>query len=146
MFIVDETISEIEKIFYHTKSQSYQDTIKNEISEIVLSVFFEEDIVSRWIFQIFFSIGRDDEIEDEDVDAEQISPIADGHKKYRPQEDCLQDFGISSSHKQGQEKYEGEAVGHKQTQTDSIRIVHEVELDLPHRAEEIFVEKQRPDQ
>ena len=141
LFVIDKAIAEIEKIFYHTKSQSHQDTIKNQISEIVLSFFFEEDIIARRIFQILFSICSDDKIEDEDINTEQVSSVADSHKKYCSQEDCLQNFGISSSHEECQKKHEGETVGHKQTQADSVRIVHEIKLGLSHWAEEIFVEE-----
>jgi len=79
----------------------------------VFSIFFEEDVIPRWIFQIFFSIGSNYEIEYEDVNAEKISAIADSHEKQCSQENRLQNFGISSPHKQGQEKNEGNTIGHK---------------------------------
>jgi len=79
----------------------------------VLSIFFEEDIIPRWIFQILFSIGSNYEIEYKYVNTEKISSIADSNKKHCSEKDCLQNLGISSPHKQGQEKNEGYTIGHK---------------------------------
>ena len=95
--MVDESISQIQQIFCHTKSKSYKDTKKNQIPEIV-SFFFEEKIIPRWVFEIFFSVCRDKVVENEDVDAEQVSSVADSYEKECTYEDSLQDFGISSFH------------------------------------------------
>jgi len=143
--MVDESISQIQQIFCHTKSKSYKDTKKNQIPEIV-SFFFEEEIISRWVFEIFFSVCRDKVVEDEDIDAEQVSSVADGHEKQCTQEYSLHDLGVPSFHEERKEKHESKAIGNKEPQTCPVRIIQEIELDLPHRPEQISIKKQWPHQ
>jgi len=64
-----------------------------------MSFFFEEDIITWGVFEIFFSVGRDEIVEDEDIDPEQVASIAYRYEKDRAQKDSLEHSLISSFHK-----------------------------------------------
>lgn len=73
-------IHDIEDVFHCAESQTNQDAEDDQVAWVGLFVCYVY-IVSCWIFHIFFRIGGDDVVEEQDVDPYDESSVCDGDEE-----------------------------------------------------------------